>query len=325
MDSGRVDFNRVATFVRIVEAGGVTAAAATLKLPKSSVSRSLTQLEAELGAELVVRNRRKFELTAAGRAFYDAAAKGIATVTDAGDELRRAKDEPHGLVRIAAPMDVATAVLPPVLTSFVRRYPKVQVDLCVTGRPVDPVRDGFDLVLATGKLTDSSAKVRAIGAIDRGVFATEAYLRARGTPRRPSDLAAHDCILRGASGRRERWELSGPAGVVEVAVDGHLRVDDLFGAIAVAAADGGLVVLPLEMPASDPRVASLVRVLPEYVVLGGVAHLLYPARRHPPLPVSLLCDAILQHATGTCPQRRAEPAVRPMAGGRQAMVAGARR
>ncbi|MBX3259404.1 MAG: LysR family transcriptional regulator [Labilithrix sp.] len=318
MDPSRVDFNRVATFVRIVDAGGVTAAAATLKLPKSSVSRSLTQLEAELGAELVVRNRRRFELTAAGRAFYDAAARGIAAVTDAHDELRRAKDEPHGLVRIAAPADVATAVLPPVLTAFVRRYPKVQIDLCVTGRPVDPVRDGFDLVLATGRLTDSSAKVRSIGAVDRGVFATPGYLRARGTPRRPADLAAHDCILRGASGKRDRWELSGPAGVVEVAVDGHLRVDDLFGAIAAAAADGGLIVLPLEMSGGDARVASFVRVLPEYVVLGGVAQILYPALRHPPLPVSLLCDAIVEHAAGSCPSKRPDSGVRPA-------VAGARR
>ncbi|MBX3223777.1 MAG: LysR family transcriptional regulator [Labilithrix sp.] len=316
MDPDRVDLNRVAMFVRIAEAGGVTAAAAALKLPKSSVSRSLTQLEAELGVELVVRNRRRFDLTDAGRVFYEAASSGIATVTGARDELRQAKDEPHGIVRIAAPADIATSVLPPVITAFVRTYPKVQIELTVTGRPVDPVRDGFDVVLATGPLADSSAKVRSIGSADGGVFATAAYLRERGTPRRLSDLAAHDCILRGSSGRRDRWKMSGPSGIVEVTVDGHLRVDDLFGATALAAADGGLIVLPLHgASASDPRLASFVRVLPDYVVVGGSAQLLYAAHRHPPLRVSLLCDAISAHAVASCPSKRLERVARPAAAG----------
>lgn len=301
MDAGRLDFNRVAMFVRLVEAGGVTAAAAKLKLPKSSVSRSLTQLEGELGVELVVRASRGFRLTDAGRAFFDASVKGIAAVEDARDELRDEKAVPHGRVRVAAPPTLGTWLLAPVIARFVREYPNVQVELSVSGRQVDPVRDGFDLVLSTGKLADSSAKVRSLGTVDGAVYGSATYLRERGTPRRPSDLARHDCILYRSPGKKDRWSLTGPSGTSIVAVDGHIRVDDLFTAMATAAADGGLAVLPVHLRAADPMAGTLVRVLPDYVVRGEPAQLVYPASRHVPLRVSLLCEAIIEAASTSCP------------------------
>lgn len=301
VDTEHLDFNRVAMFVRIANAGGVTAAAEQLKRPKSSVSRGLSQLEAELGVELVVRSSRRFRLTEAGQVFLRTASKGIAALDEAREEIRIDKTTPHGLVRVAAPANVATALLPPVLTTFVRNYPKVKIELNVTGRQVDPVRDGFDLVVAAGKLTDSSSKVRSLGTLDAGVYATATYLREYGTPRRPGDLVDHDCILRGPSGKKDRWRLTGPSGTVVVPVDGHLRVDDLLGAMAAAAAHGGLALLPLHLPASDPKQEALERVLPDYVVRGETMQLVYPALRHTPLRVTKLIEAIVAHAQGNCP------------------------
>jgi DNA-binding transcriptional LysR family regulator len=309
VDTERIDLNRVAMFVRIASAGGVTAAATQLKVPKSSVSRGLSQLEAELGVELVVRSSRRFRLTEAGHSFFRAASKGIATVDDAREEIRREKVAPHGLVRIAAPANVATTFLPPVISQFVRQYPKVQIELCVTGRQVDPVRDGFDLVVGTnGKLTDSSSKVRSLGTLDAGVYATATYLRERGTPRRPVDLAKHDCILRGPSGKRDRWRLTGPSGTVVVPVDGHIRVDDLLGVVATAAAHGGLALLPLHLAGHEPSREALERVLPDYVVRGEAVQLIYPAQRHAPLRVTLLCEAIVAYARESCPKPTRTPA-----------------
>ena len=304
MNAGRIDFNRVAMFVHITEAGGVTAAAAKLKLPKSSVSRGLTQLEGELGVQLVVRGSRTFRLTDAGRAFFDAASKGIAAVEDARDDVRNDNTVPHGLIRLAAPPTFGTWLLAPLIARFVRDYPNVQIDLCLTGRQIDPARDGFDLVVSTGKLADSSAMVRSLGTVDGGVFGSAAYLRERGTPRRPSDLAKHECILSRSPGQKDRWSLTSSTGAsVVVVVDGHIRVDDPFTAIATASADGGLVVLPVHFPSAGPAASPLVRVLPEYVVRGETAQLVYPAARHVPLRVSLLCDAIVKAATTSCPTR----------------------
>jgi DNA-binding transcriptional LysR family regulator len=163
------------------------------------------------------------------------------------------------------------------------------------------VRDGFDLVVATGKLADSSSKVRSLATLDAGVFASPAYLRDFGTPRRPNELAKHDCILRApVTGRKDRWRLTGPRGTVVVPVDGHIRVDDLMGAVAAAAAGGGLALLPLKLNATEPSIKALERVLPEYLVRGEAAQLVYPAQRHVPLHVTLLCDAIVAHTREEC-------------------------
>ena len=301
VDAGHIDLNRVATFVQIARAGGVTAAAAKLKIPKSSVSRALTQLEAELGAELVVRSSRRFRLTDAGRTFFEAAAKGIETVTDAREEIRREKGAPRGLVRIAAPPDAAMLVVAPAVARFIRQYPEVHVELSVTGQRVDPTRDGFDLVVSTRKLVDSSAKVRTMTTIDGGIFASPTYLRERGRPTRPSDLTRHDCILREGPGKKDRWELIGPRGPIVVAVDGHLRVDDLLAATAAATAHAGLVVLPLHMGKMEAAAGALERVLSDHVVRGDAIHVVYPASRHVPTQVAMLCDAILAFARNSCP------------------------
>ncbi len=298
METGQLDFNRVAMFVQIATAGGVTAAATALKLPKSSVSRGLTQLEADLGAELVVRGSRSFRLTDAGDAFFQAAAKGLATLSDARDEIRRGREEPRGLVRVAAPASAVTAFVGPVVAQFIARHPQVNVELSVTGRQVDPVRDGFDLVIAFGKLKDSSAKVRSIGGMETGVFATPDYLREHGTPTRPFELARHACILRSTSGTKDRWRLSGPGGTVVVPVEGRIRVDDLVGAFAAAAAGAGLALLPVHLPSGYD--GTLVRVLPDHAVRGESLHLLYAGQRHVPLGVKLLCDAIMDHAQHAC-------------------------
>lgn len=307
MDDGRIDLNRVAMFVQIARTGGVSAAASAMKLPKSSVSRGLSLLEADLGIELVARSSRTFRLTDAGKSFYEAASKGIATVDQAREALRPDKNAPHGLVRIAAPPGFASFLVAPVVASFLGGHRAVEIDLFVTGQKLDPVRDGFDIVLAIGKLEDSSSKARSLGRVDTGVFASADYLETRGTPRRPSDLAKHDCVLQRSNGKRERWSLhtvngsNGSSTATTVTVTGPLRVDDLTTAAAAAAAGAGIVLLPVHMAAKHPAAEGLVRVLPDWLAEGDPAHIVFPASRHLRLAVKLLCDAIVQAATTTCP------------------------
>jgi len=303
--NGRLDLNKVAMFVRIANEGGVTAAAVKSKLPKSSVSRALSQLEAEMGVELVVRGGRGLKLTSSGQAFFELASQGIATLVDAREQVRRNAAVPHGLVRIAAPPSLAAFMLAPIVTQFVRRHPEMEVQLCATGAAVDPVRDGFDLVVSTGKLVDSSLKVRAIGTATQGIFGSAIYLGERGTPKRPSDLSKHDCILSPSSRAREQWTLARakpPVEEVTVTVSGRIQVDDLFSTIATVGAHGGLAVLPLHKPAAAPNATELVRVLPDYVHVSEVARLVYPASRHMPLGVTMLIEAIVAGAASECPQ-----------------------
>lgn len=317
MDESRIDLNRVAIFVQIARTGGVSAAAAAMKLPKSSVSRGLSLLEAELGIELVARSSRSFRLTDAGRSFFEAASKGIAAVDEARDALRPDKNAPHGTVRIAAPPGFAAFLVAPVVAAFLREHRAVEVDLTVTDQRLDPVRDGYDIVLAIGRLDDSSSKTRPLGAVENGVFASKEYLEARGAPRRPSELTKHDCILQRSTGKRERWvfhstkkgsnganEVTGSNGVDAshgeqvVTVTGPLRVADLSTAAAATAAGAGLALMPIH---KHPATEGLVRVLPDWLAEGEPAQIVFAPTRHLPVAVRLLCDAIVANAVATCP------------------------
>ncbi|WP_394821583.1 LysR family transcriptional regulator [Pendulispora albinea] len=292
-----MDLNKAATFVQIVEAGGVTAAASRRGLPKSSVSRSLTQLEAELGVQLVLRGGRRFRLTDAGRSFFEAAAAGVAALEEARDGIRDQQSGLHGLVRIAAPTDLGTTLVAPALARFVRAYPDVRIELSLGTGTVDPVRDGFDLAVCMGKLSDSSLIARPLGTVDACILASRGYLEARGTPMTPSDLAAHDCVLYRATGKNLRWELSGPSGTETVRVTGPIHVNDRSAVAAAIAAGAGLGILPFYYQ----HTAALVRVLPKYMVRGDLAQIVYPASRHVSLRTRLLGDAILEAAKNQCP------------------------
>lgn len=306
MSTGGIDFNRVATFVEIAANGGVTAAATKMKLPKSSVSRALSQLEAELGVELVARGSRRFSLTEAGAAFYESAAKGVAAVVAAREQARDVTSKPRGVVRIAAPSTIATWVLSPVVARFVREFPEITVDLRVTGAALEPTRDGFDIVLGSHRVDDASLRVRPLGPAIFAAYASEGYLAAHGTPKRPHDLARHTCILPPSTARKSRWALSGPKGDVVVPVETRICVDDLMTATAIASADGGIALLPLHHPGKLAFARSLVRVLPDYTVQSEPMQLILPSTRHLPLRVRLFVDRMVEATTVTCKEHAPE-------------------
>ena len=302
MQTERLDLNRVAIFLQVAEAQGVNAAAAKAKLPKSSVSRALTQLEAELGVELVMRRTKSFQLTEAGQDFYESAARGIAAVSDARERLRRDTSLPRGRLRVAAPPGFAAYIIAPVIADFVKEYPEIEVELCVTASPVTPERDGFDVVLSSGSMEDSAARTRRMGSADCGIYASRAYLDAHGTPKKPADLAQHACILSSRNRKRSAWSLQGPAGKVEVQVRGRIVVDDLFSGLAAANAGGGLFVMPVHMPHTDATARGLVRVLPEWTLAGETMQIIFPASRHTPRRISAFVDAVEARLRGTCPR-----------------------
>jgi DNA-binding transcriptional LysR family regulator len=293
----RLDLNRVAIFLQVAEAEGVSAAAAKAKLPKSSVSRALSQLEDELGVQLVVRRTKQFQLTEAGQDFYAAAAKGIAQVSDARERLRRDTSIPSGKLRIAAPPGFASFVVMPAISRFVKQYPDIEIELCVTAAPVEPTRDNFDVVFTIGALADSSAKSRKLGSPDHGIFASPEYLAAHGTPKRPADLARHECVLFSRMKKKTHWRLQGPNGAVDITVHGKITVDDIFAGTVAATSGSGLIILPIHMPNNG-----LVRVLPDWIHRGESAQLLYADARHVPRRISAFCDAVLEHAQGSCPR-----------------------
>jgi len=295
-----MDLNHVAIFARVVELSSFTAAAKQLGLPKSSVSRTVTRLEDELGVRLLQRTTRKLHVTEAGQAYFERARVALVALDEAASAATNLSAEPRGTVRISAPADIGVLNLGELVARFVRKYPLVHIEISLSSRFVDLVAEGFDLALRAGKMADSSLVARKIGVDSLGAFASSAYLRRRGRPKTVADLAGHDCVLfRGAHGKSE-WRLTGPHGEERVTVRGPLNADEMAFVQQAVAAGVGIALLPVigvRLTATRGALPMPVRVLPEYTVGGSGLHVVSPSARFQSASVAAFRDFLIAELT----------------------------
>lgn len=284
-----IDLSNIAVFVQVVESESFTAAAQELGLPKSSVSRSVARLEEELGVRLLQRTTRRLGLTEAGSNFYQSVRAALATVDDAARAAADLGSEPRGTIRLTAPVDLGEMIAEP-LGRFVRKYPQIHLDLVLTARLVDLVREGFDLAIRASRLADSSLVARKVGVFASGLFAAPSYLKRRGHPRALTDLGEHECVLFRARGGEATLTLRGPKGEEQIVVRGSINVDELSFVVSAAAAGIGIGYLPLALAVRPVAEKRLVRVLPDYTWITSDLSLVMPTGRHIPARVALLRD-----------------------------------
>jgi len=295
-----MDLNHVVVFARVVEHASFTGAAKQLGLPKSSVSRTVTRLEDELGVRLLHRTTRKLHLTEAGLAYYERARVALTGLEEAASAATNLGAEPRGTVRMSAPSDMGSLHFGEMVARFLRKYPLVHVEISLTSRYVDLVAEGFDLALRAGRLADSSLVARKIGVDSLGLFASPGYLRRRGRPKTLAELANHDCILfRGSHGKSE-WQLTGPRGVERVTVRGPLNADEMGFVQQAVAAGVGIALLPtlgVRLTAARGTAPMPVRLLPEYSVTGNGLNVVSPSTRLPSASVSAFRDFLVAELT----------------------------
>jgi DNA-binding transcriptional LysR family regulator len=292
-----MDLNEILVFARVVQAGSFTAAAATLGMPKSTVSRKVSDLEERLQSRLLQRTTRKLSLTDVGRTYYDYCARIVGEVEDAERAVSTLQETPRGLLRVTAPINVA--FLGPIVGDYLKRYPEVRLDLFCTGRTVDLVEERFDLGIRGGALVDSTLIARRLGSAKWLLVATPGYLKRRGRPRSPDDLRKHDCLLFGAGSDSGGLRLENGDRSVEVALSPRLTVTDIDVVYAVATAGVGIAVLPAFRCVEDLRARRLTRLLADWNVPSTFLHVVYPSTRHISPKVKSFIDHL--HARMTPP------------------------
>lgn len=285
-----MDLNLLATFEAVARTRSFSAAARELGLPKSSVSRAVSRLEAELGVQLLFRTTRQVSPSAAGTALYDRLAPLLRSVQAALGELPEREESPSGLLRVTAPVDLGVLFLAEVVTRYTARYPAVSVDLHLTGRVVDLVKEGFDVALRVGaKLEDSTLVVRRVAPVVMQLFASPLYLARRGTPRTEAELAAHEWVLFRPGPQRLR---AGPQDAILAEAKGRIVCDDLLFVRDAARAGAGLALLPAFVADAEVVAGRLVRVLPRYERVAGHLHIVTPAARHVASKVEAFRDLV---------------------------------
>jgi DNA-binding transcriptional LysR family regulator len=273
-----MDLNELLVFAKVVQAGSFTAAARGLRMPKSTVSRKVSELEERVGSQLLQRTTRQLRLTDVGKAYYEHCARIVAEAEQAELAVTRMQSAPHGLLRVTAPLTFS--ILGPIVAEFLRRYPEVQVEMVCTDRAVDLVDEGFDLAVRAGKLADSSLIARRLGSFERVVVASPGYLQARSSPKAPRDLEKHDCLLFGAAQSATHWTLRSGSKSVEVPVSTRLAVNEPDMLRAMALAGAGIALLPNISCVEDVTAGRLLHLLPDWTSSETPVHAVYPSSRH---------------------------------------------
>ncbi|MCK6544473.1 LysR substrate-binding domain-containing protein [Myxococcota bacterium] len=287
----QVDLQLLATFSAVAEQSSFSKAAAKLGVAKGTVSRSIAQLEALLGVELVHRTTHHVSLSTAGAALYERTRGHLHALRTAVVDLPEREEAPSGLLRMAAPPDFGAMVLPSVIAAFSRRFPGVRFDIRLSGQQVDLVKDGYDLAIrvVTGPLEDSTLTARRIGKSTGAFYAAPSYVARRGRPKQLQD-ERHTWVLHRAFARVSKVA----PGSAQFIVDDFLLARDLMR-------DGvGVGVLPSFVARAYVREGLLEEVpVSGAATMAGELVMLYPSSGQTPKKVTAFRDFVVEHLRST--------------------------
>jgi DNA-binding transcriptional LysR family regulator len=285
------DFEGLAMFAKVAEERSFAAAARAMGVSVATVSRSVSRLEARLGARLFNRTSRQVALTEFGHTLAQRASRIYSAAEEAEDAARELSARPRGLVRLAVPMSFGLRWVAPLLPDFFREYPEVSIDLHLSDATVDLVGAGFDAALRIAVLPDSSLVARRLCAVARFVVAAPSYIKENGQPRHPRDLAGKDCLGYAYRTRSDVWRFVDEAGNEEaVSPSGPLRVTNAEALIPMVLAGLAIAELPEFIASEYLADARMVALLTNWRLLEGGLYFVTPSGRARPAKVAALAD-----------------------------------
>lgn len=282
----------LSVFVRTVELGSLTAAAQRLGITPSGAGKAITRLEQRLGVRLLHRTTRKLTTTAEGAEYYERCRSILDQLDDAEAVISGAQRRPRGRVVVEAPLVLGRQWLLPLLPTFLAAQPEVALTILLRDQPVDLLQEGVDIAIRTGRLTDSSLRVRRLGSRSWVMCATPGYLASAPELLRPSQLSDHACLVyTGGAGQRPRpWRIQRDGREVEIMVDGRLQSNNLDALVGFVRAGLGVASLPRSLVEIDLAEGRLRCVLDEYKTVPGAVSLVFPPGRRTPARVRALAE-----------------------------------
>lgn len=290
----------VALFIRIVETGSFSKAAAEFGITQPTATKAVAAMETRLGARLLHRTTRGVSPTEVGTLYY-AKCKAIAHEIEAADNLASLMQSGvGGTLRISTSVAFGRRVLVPLALKYMHEHPQVVVDLAFEDRYVNLVEQGIDIAVRMGRLADSSLGARWLGTNPWLMVAAPAYLEARGTPLIAADLSAHACLVYSSVQGDDRWTLTSPQGrEASVLVKGALRSNNLSAVLAAARAGFGLAILPHYVARDCLTDGSVVPVMPDHGLPAQEVHAVFPSPKLVPSKVMSFIDFLQRKLQGS--------------------------
>lgn len=288
-----MDLNEISVFIKVVQLGSFSGAARSLEMPLSTVSHKVASLEKRLGLNLIQRTTRKLHITPVGLAYFKKCVEALSLLQGAEVEVTMVRGEPSGLLRITTFYELASSVLPELISAYTKKFPKVRIEVLVTDRVVDLISENVDLAIRAGDLKDSSLKVKKIGINSFGLFASPKYIKARGTPQHPRQLIDFDCLQFTPLGTKE-WRLQGPNGEFSAPLQGRIVMNNLSALKKMAENGDGIGLLPIYFTAEEVRTKKLVRVLENWGAIPTPISFVYVGQKFTDPKISAFIDMAME-------------------------------
>jgi len=311
----------VVLFVAVTRAKSFSRAAKALGMPVSTLSRRLSDFEAKLGVQLLVRSTRQLEPTEAGARYFERCQPLLEAAEAAHAELHGQSENPSGPLRVSVTPDFAVTYLTPLFQEFSALHPEISFQLDLTPRSVDLIAEGFDVAIRMGELPDSQLFARRLGNSPLALFAAPSYLKRASPLEAPEDLAHHECLrISGPLGGETRWTLQRGDQINVVWVKGHFIANSMRFILELATL--GLGIAAIDNAIARPTVVNgrLVRVLPDWSPPPVPIHALTPSKFLPArtrLFLDRLAEYIRTEGPGEeAPLRRGGPPASPQTSAR---------
>ncbi|MGB8417455.1 LysR family transcriptional regulator [Paraburkholderia sp.] len=294
-------------FVTVVSRGSFTRAADVLDTSPANVTRYVNELEAHLGTRLLNRTSRKLSLTEGGETLYARCKSILDDVAETEGLVSSASVEPRGRLRINAPVSFGILHLAPLWPEFMRKYPRVELDVSLIDRVVDIVEEGYDLAIRISRAGSTSHAARKLATSRNTLCASPAYLARYGYPAAPADLVEHRCIGYAYAATGNEWQLiDSERKTHAVKVNYHMHTNNGDTARAAALAGQGVIWQPTFLIGNDLRAGTLIQLLPDYRLPDIDVLALYPSRRHLSAKIRAVVDFLVDAFGGVPPWDRTE-------------------
>ena len=294
-------FGAIPVFVAVVENGGFSAAARTLGISKSAVSKRINQLEAHLGVRLLHRTTRKLSLTEAGERYFEHAAQALTAAGQAEDAVTELQGEPQGNLKISSPMSFGRLHVAPLIPKLLQRHPKLQIDLVMDDRKVDLVAGGFDVAIRAGNLPASTLIARKLAPLCQVLCASPDYIDRYGRPGTPAELPSRNCVLYSYSSDANEWTLIGANGPETVTVSGNYQVNNSEALLEALREGVGIGRLPTFVAGPDLKTGRLVKLFESYRIPEFTIYAVFPERQYLPAKVRAFLDFAIEYFGGDKP------------------------
>ena len=292
-------FENMNAFVRVVEAGSISAAADRMDVAKSVISRRLKELETHLGVELFHRTTRQMNLTDSGRAFYQQSVRILADILEAEHATSQFHGALKGNLKVALPLSFGLMHLGPAINEFLQAHPEIEFDLDFNDRHVDLLVEGFDLAIRIASLPDSSLVARRLAPIQTVMCASPAYLERMGTPQSPHELIHHRCLVYNLIGNLENWNVFDATGqLIKTRITPYLKASNGEFLRDAAVAGMGIVLLPTFIVYQEIERGTLVPIMTNYHYSQLAAYAIYPQTRHLSQRVRAFVDFLVKRFEG---------------------------